>query len=239
MLQRERNNKLMTLEAMAGSIAHEIRQPLAAIATNGIAALRFVRRSPPDLEEVQSALNRMVSGSHRASDVLESVRTLFKRADLEPHPVDLNDIARTALHALSEELTNHGITTRTELAPELPLVPGHSGQLQEVILNLVQNAIDAMDSVSSQTRVLRVSTESHGSETIAVSVQDSGPGIDPEKISTIFDAFVTTKSHGMGLGLAICQMIVGRHEGKLSASPAEPRGSVFRVLLPVGKPCVT
>jgi GAF domain-containing protein len=203
MLQRERNNKLMTLEAMAGSIAHEIRQPLAAIATNGIAALRFVRRSPPDLEEVQSALNRMVSGSHRASDVLESVRTLFKRADLEPHPVDLNDIARTALHALSEELTNHGITTRTELAPELPLVPGHSGQLQEVILNLVQNAIDAMDSVSSQTRVLRVSTESHGSETIAVSVQDSGPGIDPEKISTIFDAFVTTKSHGMGCHVGI------------------------------------
>jgi signal transduction histidine kinase len=239
MLQRERNNKLMTLEAMAASIAHEVRQPLAAIATNAIAALRFVRRSPPDLEEVQSALNRMVSGSHRASDVLESIRTLFKHADLETHAVDLNDIARTALQALSEELKNHGITTRTELASELPLVPGHSGQLQEVILNLVQNAIDAMDSVSSQTRVLRVSTESHGSEAIAVSVQDSGPGIDPEKISSIFDAFVTTKSHGMGLGLAICQMIVGRHEGQLSASPAEPCGSVFRVILPVGKPCVT
>jgi signal transduction histidine kinase len=117
--------------------------------------------------------------------------------------------------------------------PELPLVPGHSGQPQEVMLNLIRNAIDAMDSVTDRARVLRVRTERDGREAIAVSVEDSGPGIDQQKLHSIFDAFVTTKPQGMGLGLAICRMIISRHEGQLSASPDEENGALLQFTLPV------
>ena len=138
-------------------------------------------------------MTRIVRDSHRAGEVLESIRALFKSADLEVQPVDLNGIALGALDLLSGELTDHGVIIRTELASELPLVPGHSGQLQEVVLNLVRNAIDAMDSITDRARVLRVKTARDGREGVVVSVEDSGPGIDPKKVDSIFDAFVTTK----------------------------------------------
>jgi len=233
MLQRERNNKLMNIDAITSAIVHEVRQPLAAIATNGDAGMLWLDKTPPDFHEVRAAMTRIVRDCHRASQVLESIRALFKGADLEAQPVDLNGIALGALDLLSGELKDHGVITHAELAPELPLVPGHGGQLQEVMLNLIRNAIDAMDSTTDRARVLRVTTEPDGREAIVVSVEDSGPGIDPKQLHSIFDAFVTTKPQGMGLGLAICRMIISRHEGQFSASADHKSGALFQFTLPI------
>jgi signal transduction histidine kinase len=233
MLQRERNNKLMNIDAITSAIVHEVRQPLAAIAANGDAGILWLTKTPPDFDEVRAAMTRIVRDCHRASQVLESIRALFKGADLEAQPVDLNGIALAALDLLSGELKDHGVITHAELAPELPLVPGHCGQLQEVMLNLIRNAIDAMDSITDRSRLLRVRTERDGREAIIVSVEDSGPGIDPRTLHSIFDAFVTTKPQGMGLGLAICRMIISRHKGQLSASVDNKNGALFQFTLPI------
>jgi len=232
MLRYERNNKLMNLEAMAASISHEVRQPLAAIATQGGAALRFLQHMPPDLEEVRSSLNRIVSDSHRASQVFDSLRALFGKGNRGQEPVDMNEVVRGVHRILRSELTDHRITARIELTPEPPIVMGNKAQLPEVILNLVHNAVEAMASIKDDTRFLRVSSERDSDDAITVAVEDSGPGIDPKKLDTVFDAFITTKPHGMGLGLAICRMIVEHHKGRLSATPASPRGVIFRITLP-------
>jgi two-component system, NtrC family, sensor kinase len=230
-LERERNNKLMTVEAMAASISHEVRQPLAGIASNGGAALRFLGHVPPNLDEARSALNGMVRDSHRASQVFDNIRALFGKADEGYEPFNVNKLARDVLHALRDELKEHGITTHTALQSELPPITGHRGQLQEVLINLVRNAIEAMDAVKDVERTLQVTAKRHG-DAVAVQVEDSGPGIDPSQMDSIFDAFITTKPNGMGLGLAICRMIIERHAGQISASSAHPRGSVFQIILP-------
>jgi signal transduction histidine kinase len=235
MLQRERNNKLTNLEAMIASISHEIRQPLSAIAMSGGAALRFLGQTSPNLEEVRSNLNLIVGENRRASQVFDNVLALFGRADKGYEPVDVNEIASEVLFTLGRELKDHGIATRTELMSELPLVMGHRGQLHEVLLNLVRNAIEAMDAVKDGSRVLQVRTERHGNDQIVVAVEDSGPGIDQEKLDGIFDAFVSTKPHGIGLGLAICRMIIDRHGGQLSAWSGKKRGAVFQFILPTRK----
>jgi len=232
MLQRERNNKLMNLEAMAASIAHEVSQPLTAIAANGSAALRFIGRSPPNLEEARSALDRIITASRHAGEVFENIRALFGNADQRQQPIDVNEIVLGALRALRGELDDHSVTTRTELTSGLPLVMGHSGQLQEVLLNLARNAIEAMDAVK-ENRVLEVRTERDGTDAIIVAVRDTGPGIDPAKSDRVFDPFVTTKAKGMGLGLAICRMIIERHRGQITVSSDGKRGALFRFVLPI------
>ena len=155
----------------------------------------------------------MIAAAHRASQILDDIRNLFGTAGLRQSPVDMNDLALKALHALDSELKSHNMTTRIELESQLPPIVGHNGQLQEVIVNLIQNAVDAMDSTDTDRRVLQVRTE-HNGDAISVEIEDTGPGIDPKKSDNIFDAFFTTKPHGMGLGLAICRMIVERHEGQ-------------------------
>lgn len=234
-LQRERNNKLMNLEAMAASISHEVRQPLASIASNGGAALRFLGHTPPNLEEVRSALNRMVSESHRASEVFDNIRALFGKADQGHEPIEVSELVSGAMSNLQGELEDHEISAGLDLSEDLPPIMGHKGQLQEVLINLVRNAIEAMDADEASSRMLKVSTLPHGENKVIVAVEDSGPGIDPKQAANIFDAFITTKSHGMGLGLALSRMIVERHGGQLSTSPAQPRGTIFRVVLPTGR----
>lgn len=234
-LQRERENKLMNLEAMAASISHEIRQPLTSIASNGSAAIRFLGHAPPNLEEVRSALNRMVSESHRASEVFDNIRALFDKAGQRREPVDLSDLVRSVLSGLQGELDDHGITGRLDLPRDLPPITGHKGQLQEVLVNLIRNAIEAMHGHGARRRLLHVSARPDGADKLIVSVEDSGPGIDPQRAASIFDAFVTTKPHGMGLGLALSRMIVERHGGQLSVAPAQPRGAIFRMVLPAGQ----
>ena len=232
MLERERSNKLMNLEAMAASISHEVRQPLTGLTLSGSALLRYLGDTPPKLEKARSAAEKVIAAGHRISQILDDIRTLFGRTERAAGPVNMNDLALGALRALDGELKNHNIVTRAHLKTELPPVVGHSGQLQQVIVNLIQNAIDAMDSVDSDRRVLQVSTEHHGGDAISIAIEDTGPGIDPKKSDDIFDAFFTTKPHGMGLGLAICRMIVERHDGKLSVSSADPHGAIFRIKLP-------
>jgi signal transduction histidine kinase len=233
-LRRERNNKLMNLEAMAASIAHEVRQPLASIASNGGAALRFLARTPPNLDEVHSAVRRMVRDSYRASEVFDNIRALFGKPGLEREQIDMNELLLGVLQALSEELASRHVRTETVLASPLPPVAGHRGQLQEVFINLVRNATEAMDAVGDDRRLLKVRAERHEDGAVAVLVEDSGPGIDPKQSDRIFEAFVTTKPGGTGLGLALCRMIIERHEGRLSMTPAHPHGCVFRAVLPAG-----
>jgi len=234
-LQRERNNKLMNLEAMAASISHEVRQPLASIATHGGAALRFLEHMPPNVEEIRSSLNWMISDSHRASQVFDNIRALFGKGDAGHEPIDVNELIRGVLSTVQGDLDDHGILTSVRLSEDLPKVTGHKGQLEEVLLNLVRNAIEAMQTDKNDHRVLQISSGG-GGDKIVVAVQDSGPGIDPDQAESIFDAFVTTKSHGMGLGLALCRMIIVRHSGELTALPAHPRGSIFRIGLPILAP---
>jgi signal transduction histidine kinase len=236
LLQRERNNKIMNLEAMVASIGHEVRQPLTAIASNGNAALRFLGHEPPNLEEARSALNKMVANTHRASEVFDNIGALFGETNRGHEPIDVNELTLGVLESFHDDLRDHGIGLQTELAAELPLVTGHRGQLQEVFINLIHNAIDAMDEVKDDRRLLQVRAEPRRGNAIVVAVEDSGSGIDPKQSQVIFDAFVTTKPHGMGLGLAICRMIIERHGGQLSVAPAQPRGSIFRIVLPVGRP---
>jgi signal transduction histidine kinase len=232
MLERERGNKLMNLEAMVASISHEVKQPLASITMNANAALRYLGHAPPNFEEVRLALDRMISDGHRAGEVFDSVRDLFSKAHKGKEQIDIGQLTRDVLQTLNEQLNDRGITTHVSLTSQLPLVMGHRGQLQEVFINLVNNAIEAMDGIQEDRRILRLSAEHHGDKAIVVAVEDSGTGFDPKQTERIFDAFFTTKPQGMGLGLAICRMIVERHEGQLTASPANPRGSVFRVVLP-------
>jgi len=238
LLERERDNKLMNLEAITASIAHEVRQPLAAIVTGGAAALRWLERTPPDHDEVRAALRRMISDGHRASEVIDGIRALFRKGDQGDERVDVNEIVRAVLDALRNELKDYNVETRAELA-ELPLVEGRRSQLHEVVFNLVQNAIEAMNTTEDRSRILRVRTAPRGRNAIVATVEDSGPGIDPKRLDEIFGAFVTTKPHGMGLGLAICRMIVEHHGGELTASSDGMSGASFQFVLPITAPVGT
>src|SRR5215472_10388192 len=236
MLERERDNKLMNIEAITAAIAHEVKQPLAAIVINGKAALRFLERSPPDHDEVQANLHSIVKDGFRTSEVFDGIRALFRKADHGPQLIDINEIILGTLRSLREELSDHRVETRTELTVGLPSVAGHKGQLQEVISNLIHNAVDAMDATTDRSRVLRVQTELRGDDAIKVIVEDSGPGIDTSKLDGIFGAFITTKAHGMGLGLAICRMIIEKHNGQITASSDGKYGALFQVVLPIRPP---
>jgi signal transduction histidine kinase len=232
LLKRERDNKLMNLEAMMGAIIHEIKQPLTAISANAGAAMALIAKSPPDLREAQASLSDVVDDSHRTSEVLNGIRSLFQRADADRRPVDLNELVLEVLKSMRGEFEEHGVLVRPELASDIPLIDGDKGQLQQVAFNLVHNALEAMGVAAAKNRVLRLTTERHGREGIMVGFHDSGPGIDPEQIDGIFDAFVTTKPDGMGLGLAICRTIIENHGGKLSARSDGKSGAVFQFILP-------
>jgi C4-dicarboxylate-specific signal transduction histidine kinase len=232
-LQRERENKLMNVEAIIASIAHEVSQPLAAIATNCSAALRWFEKTPPDYDEVRAALSRVINDSRRASEVFDSIRALFRKADQGREQIDVSQITLEVLQSLRGELKDHGVTAQTELASALPLITGHKSQLQQVFVNLVHNAIEAMDTMIDRSRMLRVRTQLHGRDAVIVAVEDTGPGIDPQRLNAIFDAFVTTKAKGMGLGLAICRRIIENHGGELSALSDGKSGALFQFVLPI------
>ncbi len=232
MVERERNNKLLNVEAIAAAISHEIKQPLTAIAANGSAALAFLGRVPPDLQDAKASLNDIVEDSHRISGTLGGIRCLVRKVDQEQEAVDVNEIALDVLRSVRGELMDRSIMLRPELSTRMPLIPGNRHQLQQVILNLMQNSLEAMDAMTSRDRVLEVRTESRGDHTVALTVRDSGPGINPEHLDGIFEAFVSTKARGRGLGLAICRTIVERHGGRLTASSDGKNGALFEVVLP-------
>ena len=229
-LERERENKLMSVEAIIASIAHEVRQPLTAITTNAAAARRFFERTPRAVEEIRLALDRVISNTHRASEVFDGIRALFGKVGQGRQSIDLNAVTREALQSVREELREHGVVTETDLASGLPSIEAHKGQLQEVIINLVHNA---MNTTADRSKMLRIKTQLHNSDAIIVAVEDSGPGFDPHHLDDIFDAFFTTKTEGMGLGLAICRRIIESHGGHLTARSDGKTGSQFQFVLPV------
>jgi signal transduction histidine kinase len=182
---------------------------------------------------MQSNLQNAVSNVHRTSDILDNVRALFGKVDRKREPLDVNEVALSSIRVLRGELDEHGVKADVQLASALPLIMGQRIQLQEVFVNLVRNAIEAMDAVEADRRVLVVRTKLDGSKAIIVEVKDAGPGIEPERLRKIFGAFVTTKLHGMGLGLAICRAIIERHGGVLSATSDVKNGTLFKFLLPM------
>lgn len=229
----ERESRMMTMEALAASIAHELNQPLSAVVANGSAGLRWLDRPVPDLAEARAALQRIVRDGHRAAEAIGSIRSLFRVAVQERSPILINAIILEVIELLRGELRSERVQIVTDLAPDLPMMSASKSQLQQVILNLVTNAVEAMRPITDRARVLKVSSTFVSGQSVLIDVADSGMGIEPKNIEGLFDAFYTTKPHGTGMGLAICRSIVEAHGGRLSAAPNEPHGAVFRFTLPV------
>jgi PAS domain S-box-containing protein len=227
-------NRVTTMGQLAASIAHEVNQPLAAAVTNAHAALRWLGAQPPDLEESRQALGHIIKDGHRASEVIDRIRALIKKAPARNDRLDINEIVLEVIALTSSEVLSNGVSLQTQLASGLPLVHGDRIQLQQVILNLVVNAIEATSSTSEGVRELLIGTGKDASDAVLVAVRDSGPGLDPEGLGRLFDAFYTTKPGGMGMGLSICRSIIEAHGGRIRASANVPQGAVFQFTLPVG-----
>ena len=226
---------LATAGELSASIAHEIRQPLAAISVSGQAGLRWLQRKVPDLDETRKALEAVIKESHHADDVIKSVRAMFTRQSTARRPVDLNQLVRQVLALTARSINSNNILLHRDLAEDVPLlVMADPVQLQQVILNLVMNAVEAMSHAEPGGRVLQLQTKvDHSAGTVSLRVLDSGPPVDPEVVQKMFQPFFTTKSSGMGMGLSICKTIVEAHGGRLTATANNPHGMEFQIILPL------
>ena len=225
--------RVTMLGELTASIAHEINQPLAAVIANAEAGLSWLDRNPPDLEAARRSVEWIVDDGNRASEVIRHVRALAKKTGIEQTSLDINDAASKALALVQRELSNHGIVLKLELAPGLPRIFGDRVQLQQVIINLVINAVEAMESVADRPRELTIRSGRHDTDRVFLTVADSGVGVPDADLERMFTPFFTTKSSGMGMGLSICRSIVEAHEGRLSASRNEGGGATFRFVVPV------
>jgi signal transduction histidine kinase len=224
-------SRLTTMGELAASIAHEVKQPLAAIVTNANACLRWLDREPPNLEEARDAVRRIVRDGNRGNDVITRIRALLKK---EPPPrvrLDVNEIIRETIACLRGEL--QGVSLQTQLAGGLPNVTADRVQLQQVMLNLTLNAIDAMKPLVDRPRVLRIQTKDHERGAILVEVQDSGIGLNPKQMEQLFETFYTTKPEGLGMGLSICRSIIEGYGGRLWAESKDGSGASFQFTLPI------
>jgi PAS domain S-box-containing protein len=226
-------NRLATMGQLGASIAHEVKQPIAATVTNAQAALRWLSVQPPDVEEVRQALSRIVSDGNRAAEVISHIRELVKKAPPLKEPLDINKAIREVIELTRGETRKHGISVQVQLADGLPLIQGDRIQLQQVLMNLLINATEAMDGVGDSVRELLISTREADAGSVLVAVRDSGPGFAPQVAEHIFGPFYTTKSTGLGMGLSICRSIIEAHGGRLWASANVPRGAVFEFTVPV------
>jgi signal transduction histidine kinase len=232
--RRERTNRLLSVDAITAAIAHELRTPLGAIALNANTALSQLRSNPPELEEMDEVLNDIEADSHRVGAIISSIRQLSKTTPDRRAPTRVEDVARLVLRLLQHDLQVNEVSVATEFQDNLPEVHLDSTQLQQVLLNLVKNAIDAISSVTPDARRVRLTTSFDGHSTVLLSVQDSGRGIPVEDRERMFDPFFTTKSGGMGMGLAICFTVVENHGGKLRLVKSDSDGSIFELAIPVG-----
>ena len=228
--RREREARLMTGDAVAASIAHEVKQPLTAMISTADAGLRFLDRPVPNLEKVKEALHRIVEDGHRAGAVIGSIRANFKSDLRERTPVNLDALIQEALALGRDHLQQHRIVVQAEPNKQLPEVRGDRVQLQQVLLNLIMNAIDAMAG-SDDPRILSVKSETYEGDRVIVSVADTGAGISSQESDRIFNPLFTTKPDGMGMGLSICRAIIEAHEGRLWFAPNTPRGAIFQFTL--------
>ena len=228
-----RVSRVTMLGELTASIAHEVSQPLAAAVTNAETSLRWLGRNPPELAEARLAIEHIVRDAHRASDVIQRVRNLAINLDPERVPLDVNGAIDETLRLLQNELQRRRASLRLELAPKLPRVLGDRVQLQQVVINLVMNGVEAMAKVDDRPRELRISSRQHDSDQLLVAVQDVGVGINAAQADRLFLAFVTSKQGGMGMGLPICKSIIEAHEGKLWASSNDGHGATFQFTLPI------
>ncbi len=226
-----RATQAATLGEFAAAIAHEVNQPLAAVVTNGQACLRWLAAQPPGLGKAQEAAERIVRDGKEAGEVVGRIRALFKQASVAKIALDLNEVIREVLHLLNGEITRRRVTVETDLSGDLPPIAGDRVQLQQLVFNLLLNAIEAMDGVVDRPKQLFICSKRPSAEAILVEVRDSGTGLkDAERV---FEAFFTSKENGMGMGLAICRSIVEAHHGRLWASSGESAGATFSFTLPV------
>ncbi len=228
-------NRVATMGQLTASIAHEVNQPIAASVTNANAALRWLGAEPANLDEARQAIRRIVENGRRAGDVIGRIRAIIKKAPARKDRFDLNDAVLDVFSLTRSEVLRNRVSLQTRLATDLPQVAGDRIELQQVILNLIVNAIEAMSGTDVEARELRISTERNASGGVLVTVEDSGPGLDQESLDRLFEAFYTTKPGGMGMGLAICRSIIEAHGGRLWASANEPRGAVFRFTYPAAQ----
>ena len=225
-------NRVATMGQLTASIAHEIRQPIATARNNACAALNFLGRHPPDVVEVREALTCIVDDTDRASDVVDRIGSLIKKAPPRKEVVDLNAAILEVTALSRSEAVKTGVTVGTQLAGELPRIQCDRVQLQQVMLNLIVNAIQSMSGVEDGNRELHISTVSIEPEGVCVAVRDTGHGLRPESLPRLFEPFYTTKPDGMGMGLSICRSIIEAHGGRLWATRCEPRGALFQFTIP-------
>jgi signal transduction histidine kinase len=212
---------------MAASIAHEVNQPLSGVVINGNACLRWMAGDPPNMGEARDAVQRIVRDGKRASEVIARIRNMSKKSSVEKEPLDLNETITEVVAFAQGEVRRMRVTLRTDLASDLPRVIGDRVQLQQVVLNLVLNGLEAMAAVLDRPRELVIETKREEAERACVAVRDVGVGLDPESIHRLFDAFYTTKSGGMGMGLSISRSIIENHGGRLWAVPNQGPGATF------------
>ena len=235
--------RVATMGELTASIAHEVNQPLAAVVTNGEACLRWLGREVPDLIEARASVQRMISNGRRASNVIARLRALARRADPEYMPVNLNEIVDDALMLVEREAASHSVVVRLDLKAPLPEISGDRVQLQQVVINLLMNAIQAMDGVTGRTRKLSIASraiaEPDGGRTVTVEVRDTGVGIDEQNMDQLFNAFYSTKAEGLGMGLSICRSIIEAHGGRISFVANADNGMSFAINLPALKETVS
>jgi PAS domain S-box-containing protein len=231
-IELEHASRLATLGQLTACIAHEVNQPIAGTVSNAQAALHWLDRSPPDLEEIRQALGRIVKDGYRAREVTSRIRDLIKKAPPRKELLEINEVIREIIELTHGETAKNGILTQTELAHGLPLIHGDRVQLQQVMLNLIINAVEAISGTSEGPRELQISTGKCGSGDVLVAVRASGPGLAPATFDRLFDAFYTTKPTGLGLGLSICRSIIQANGGRLWASANPPRGAIFQFTVP-------
>jgi C4-dicarboxylate-specific signal transduction histidine kinase len=225
-------NRVMTVGQLTASIAHEVNQPIAATVANAQAALQWLGRDPPDLEEVRKALSAIMKDGNRAGDVTGRLRGLIKKVPPRKDEVEINEAILEIVALAHGDLVKNGVSVRTELAEGLPLVHADRVQLQQVVLNLVANALEAMSGVDERSRDLLISTGKAEPDGVLVAVRDSGPPLAPASLERLFEAFYTTKPGGLGMGLSICRSIIEAHGGRLWASANLPQGALFQFTLP-------
>jgi PAS domain S-box-containing protein len=225
--------RVTTLGELTASIAHEVNQPLAAVVANAEACLRWLDRETPDLAAARRSVEWVIDDGNRASEVIRRVQALAKKTDLEKVPLDVNDVVREVIALVQRQITSHQVSLRIELAPALPIILGDRVQLQQVIINLVMNGLEAMQSVTDRPFELVIRSGQDERQQVLVSVTDCGVGIAAENVDRLFNAFFTTKSSGMGMGLSICRSIVEAHGGRLWATANITHGATFQFSLPV------
>jgi signal transduction histidine kinase len=230
--RRERNARLMTWDAVSASIAHEIKQPLAAVITNTQSGQRWLRRPQPDIREAEEAFTQIERDGRRIDEIIDKTRAIYRSGKASSAPLDSNKLITASLALMGAELQTRGVSVCTELTEQLPLVRGDQVQLQQVLVNLITNAIDAMAASDAGERVLWVRSSNEAVNSVSISVEDNGKGFEPQEMELIFNPLFTTKTQGMGMGLTICRSIVEAHGGRLWATPNRPRGAVFQFSLP-------